>query len=318
MSRLETKYSTGPELEQIVEDYHLPLNAVKHGLEEQDEDRPIKKLIPSDLEEEVYETMDGVSDLEYLSLWNYLISWQFPQNATPSQKERIKNKAMSYEVIGDFLYKKANATFGKRRLLRQKEVLDILQANHDHLLTGHSGISRTFDKIKKEYYWPGYYDTVRRYVSSCEICQSFGPRNPPVPLSWNPKTLKEQLFSHVTIDYISLPSTKSGNIGALVLVDKFTGWVDCKPTPTLSSQFTCVSPFERIRQCGMMVQIHCNNGPHFNSEEVKNMMMNAYGIQLRFGVPYHPQGQGKIERYNGILKNILKKYSLQYYEQWDS
>ncbi|KAI9327955.1 hypothetical protein BD770DRAFT_287158, partial [Pilaira anomala] len=63
---------------------------------------------------------------------------------------------------------------------------------------------------------------VRRYVTSCQICQNFGPRNPPVPLALNPKTNAEAPFSHVIIDYIYLPITSSGHNAALVMVDKFT------------------------------------------------------------------------------------------------
>lgn len=151
-----------------------------------------------------------------------------------------------------------------------------------------------------------------------DTCQSFGPKNPPTPLSLNPKLDREGPFSHVSMDYIYLPLTSSGYNAALVMIDKFTGWIECKPTSTQSADFTCISLYEWICQYGKMVQIHCDNGAHFNAEEVKVLMMSSYGIQLRFGVPYHPQGQGKVERANGVLKNILKKYANVYNQDWDS
>lgn len=317
LSRLKESYSRGPELEEIIEDYYLPLNAAKHGRDEEEEldDKRKKKMLD---DENIYSNSDGMSDEEYMTLIWYLTRCTFPVNSSTSTRISIKNKSMMYEVINGELYRKANGTFNRRRVLRCKEVLQVLLEKHDHLMAGHQGVRRTFDKIKSDYYWSGYYDTIRRYVSSCEICQSFGPRNPPVPLSLNPKMFQESPFSHVMIDYINLPSTTSGNNAALVMVDKFTGWVECKPTPTQSSFCTCIALFEWICQYGIMLQVQCDNGLHFNAEEVKVLMMSSYGIQLRFGVPYHPQGQGKVERTNGTIKSILKKYAMRYGDDWDS
>lgn len=160
-------------------------------------------------------------------------------------------------------------------MLRCSDVLSVLKEKHDHFMAGHSGIKRTFDKIKYDYYWSGYYDTVHRYGSSCQVCQNFGPRNPPVPLTKNLKLAIEGPFTHVAIGYIYLPLTSNGNNFALVMIDKFTGWVECKPTPTQSANFTCVSLLEWISQYGLMVQVHCDNGTHFNAEEVKVMVLPA-------------------------------------------
>lgn len=103
----------------------------------------------------------------------------------------------------------------------------------------------------------------------------------------------------------------------MVIVDKFTGWIDCKPTPSQSSDYTCISLFEWICQYGLMAQIHVDNGSHFNAEEVKVLMMTNYGIQIRYGVPFHPQGQGKVERANGVVKSIMKKLAWMYRQEWE-
>lgn len=316
LSRLRESYSKGPELEEIIEDYYLPLNGIKHG-RDNNEDEEMKKLRKIG-EENVFENTDGMTEAEYNSLVKYIISWEFPAEASTEIRKAIKNKSLLYEVINGELFKKANTTFVRRKVVGCQEVLPLLKQYHDHLMAGHQGISRTFNMIKEKFYWSGYYDTVRRYVSSCQVCQSFGPRNLPTPLSLNPKLNKEGPFSHISIDYIYLPLTSSGNNAALMMIDKFTGWVECKPTSTQSSDFTCISLFEWICTYGKMIQIHCDNGVHFNTEEVKVLKMSSYGIQLRFGVPYHPQGQGKVERANGVLKSILKKYAGIYRQDWDA
>jgi len=48
-----------------------------------------------------------------------------------------------------------------------------------------------------------------------------------------------------------------------------------------------------------------DNGPCYKSTELKDFL-DAKGIQHINGSPYHPQTQGKIERYHRSMKNIIK------------
>jgi hypothetical protein len=82
------------------------------------------------------------------------------------------------------------------------------------------------------------------------------------------------------MDYISLPLTSQGNNAALVVVDNFSGWIECYPTATQSAQFTCLSLFKWLSHYGLPHTISCNMGTHFNAAEVKNMMITSYGIKL--------------------------------------
>ena len=53
------------------------------------------------------------------------------------------------------------------RELRQK----ILVENHDVPTTGHVGINRTVDLIKRNYWWHGIWGDVAACVRSCPVCQ---------------------------------------------------------------------------------------------------------------------------------------------------
>lgn len=48
-----------------------------------------------------------------------------------------------------------------------------------------------------------------------------------------------------------------------------------------------------------------DNGPCFRSSEFKEYLQTERMYQV-FGAPYHPQTQGKIERYHRTMKNIIK------------
>jgi len=51
--------------------------------------------------------------------------------------------------------------------LREK----VVSLAHDTLLSGHSGSTKTLNKVLQEFYWPGINNFVLRYVSSCDLCR---------------------------------------------------------------------------------------------------------------------------------------------------
>lgn len=53
-----------------------------------------------------------------------------------------------------------------------------------------------------------------------------------------------------------------------------------------------------------MPRLYSDNGPGFVSQ-VMDEYLTAHGIRHIFGTPYHPQGRGKIERFNRRIKEQL-------------
>jgi len=57
-----------------------------------------------------------------------------------------------------------------------------------------------------------------------------------------------------------------------------------------------------------------DNGPCYLSKELKEYLADQKMEHTR-GAPYHPQTQGKIERYHRSMKNVVKLEN--YYYPWD-
>ena len=57
--------------------------------------------------------------------------------------------------------------------------------------------------------------------------------------------------------------------------------------------------------CGMPNYIHSDIGPSFISCELKRHL-SGRGIATSKSTPYHPIGNGQVERYNGIIWRIIK------------
>ena len=64
----------------------------------------------------------------------------------------------------------------------------VLSLAHESIMTGHLGVSRTTKKVLAEFFWPGVQADIRRFCTSCDICQRTTPkgRTTKVPLGHMP------------------------------------------------------------------------------------------------------------------------------------
>ena len=80
----------------------------------------------------------------------------------------------------------------------------------------------------------------------------------------------------------------------LVMVDKFTKWIEAKPVKT--TEFVPVIDFisRVVHRYGVPHSIITNNGTNFIVDEVKLWCSNM-GIKLGYASVYHPQTNGQFE-----------------------
>ena len=114
---------------------------------------------------------------------------------------------------------------------------EILLHYHDCIAGGgHFGISRTYEKIRRKYWWPKMYQEIKNYVRSCPICQTVNtdrqsrvPPLQPLPV--------EDSFSRVHIDILGpLPKSKQGHQYILLIVDSFSKWSEAFPLISMEAK----------------------------------------------------------------------------------
>ena len=62
----------------------------------------------------------------------------------------------------------------------------VLEVAHEHPWAGHLGVTKTYDRILKHFFWPGMKTEVVRFCKTCSTCQVVGKPNqvvPPAPLT---------------------------------------------------------------------------------------------------------------------------------------
>ena len=91
----------------------------------------------------------------------------------------------------------------------------------------------------------------------------------------------------------------------LVMVDKFTKWIEAKPVKTAESGPMIDFISEVVHHYGVPHSIITNNGSNFTAEEVK-AWCGKMGITLDYATVYHPQTNGQVEHANGLIMSGIK------------
>jgi transposase InsO family protein len=92
----------------------------------------------------------------------------------------------------------------------------------------------------------------------------------------------------------------------LVVVDKFTKWVEVAPVTTQDSTATVNFIKSIVFRFGVPHNIITDNGKNFTSKEFKSYC-ESMGIKLKFTSVAHPKTNGQVEKANGLICNGIKK-----------
>ncbi|UYV82809.1 hypothetical protein LAZ67_22000949 [Cordylochernes scorpioides] len=83
-------------------------------------------------------------------------------------REKLANENLKgYQMIGGVLLKKNYDPEGKPWLLVVPKQMrhEILKDVHDTPMADHLGFAKTYDRVRKRFYWPGLYRTVSQYIA---------------------------------------------------------------------------------------------------------------------------------------------------------
>ena len=73
---------------------------------------------------------------------------------------------------------------------------------------------------------------------------------------------------------------------------------------------------EWITNFGAPDVIHADQGWNFKSEIMQDIC-RIFVIEKTRSTPYHPQGNGQVERFNRIIADTLSKYCAEKPQEWD-
>ncbi|VDI22773.1 Hypothetical predicted protein [Mytilus galloprovincialis] len=120
---------------------------------------------------------------------------------------------------------------GNRLLVPREWRKDIMELCHDIPSAGHQGMTRTQERVKQFYYWHGLKRDLEGYVASCTACNQ---SKKPNKTARCPMTMFHAgaPMERVHLDFVGpLPKSDRANEHLLMIVDQFSKWVECIPSP---------------------------------------------------------------------------------------
>ena len=190
----------------------------------------------------------------------------------------------------------------------------VLKCLHDDV--GHQGRDRTLSLVRSRFYWPGLESDVDRKVKSCGRC--IKRKTVPRPSAELVNIVTTQPMELVCIDFLSLEKSKGGHENILVITDHFTHYAQAFPTRNQLAKTTAMVLFDNyIVHYGFPARLHSDQGRNFESSVIKELCSLA-GEEKSRTTPYHPMGNGMVERFNQTLSNMLGTLEDRQKEDWKS
>ncbi|GFO40701.1 Pol polyprotein [Plakobranchus ocellatus] len=100
-------------------------------------------------------------------------------------------------------------------------------------------------------------------------------------------------------------------------MDCGTRWPECSALREITSNTVANELFIKFTRLGVPKKLLSDNGQQLVSKVMKETF-TLLGISQETSTPYHPQSNGMIERFNGSLKQMLRKLVEGKPATWDS
>ncbi|KAG8173283.1 hypothetical protein JTE90_009856 [Oedothorax gibbosus] len=170
---------------------------------------------------------------------------------------------------------------------------------HDALC--HPGITRMHHWIRAKNL-PFSLDDIKTVTKACSSCNQLKPR-----FCKNEGQLikSTSTFERLNIDFKGPLPTSTKNRYLLTIVDEYSRFPFAFPCSDISTSTVIKVLTNVFSLFGTPAYIHSARGTSFMSQELKSFLTSS-GVATSRTTAYNPQGNGQVERYNGIVwKTVL-------------
>ena len=235
--------------------------------------------------------------------------FQFLKDGTLPTEEvlarQTQRRAKAYTIINSELYKRS-VTNVLQRCVDPEEGLDILRDIHQGEC-GHHASSRALvaKAFRHGFYWPSALEQAEDLVRKCNGCQRYATKThmpmselKTIPITWP--------FAVWCLDMVGPFKPARGNMThILVMVDKFTKWIEVKPIRKCDGATAVTFLKDIILRYGYPHSIITDNGTNF-AEGAFACFCRDKKIRLDVASVAHPASNGQVERSNGLVLSGIK------------
>ena len=142
----------------------------------------------------------------------------------------------------------------------------------------------------------------------------------PVPTRATPvqPMVTQEVFDRCAVDIMELNKTPRGNKYCIVLTDYLSKWCEAFALPDIKASTVARVLMEQVFcRYGLPGSLHSDRGQPFIGNLMKRICA-LLGVHKTFTEPFHPQGDGLVERYNRTLAAMIRSYcDVNAHDDWD-
>jgi hypothetical protein len=193
----------------------------------------------------------------------------------------------------------------------------VLHNYHDTPFGGHQGQRKTYDLMKKLFYWPKMKTEVEHFVAVCNSCNERKTGRVPVaPLQHFEAVLNP--FSLVSMNVVGpLPKTTPGNVYLLTFMGAFSKYSEAIPIPDQTAE-TIAREFvsKIIARHGCPLKLLTDQGKNFTSKLMREVckLLHIKKIQTSH---YHPMCNRQVERSHSTFTAMVSHFVRTDQRDWD-
>ena len=206
---------------------------------------------------------------------------------------RIELSSLMYDII----YRPGMENVVPDMLSRTVCSMNTSSLKELHDLLCHPGVTRLNHYVKTKNL-PYELSDIRSATSNCRICSEIKPN------FFKPqggKLIKStQPWERLNIDFKGPLPSRGKNKYILTVVDEFSRYPFAFPCSNMKSSTVIDCLITIFSIFGMPAYIHSDKGSNLISAELRTFF-HSRGIAASNTTPYHPQGNGQCERYNGVI-----------------
>ena len=170
----------------------------------------------------------------------------------------------------------------------------------------HMGARRVVLLIKRNFVWPGMGHEITAYCRSCEHCQK-AAKSKATQVPMMQRKVFSEPFEVMGIDIVGpMPKGKGGHQYLLTTICMASKWPEAVPLRNVTAKTVAQNLVDIFSRTGIPLEIVTDQGPQFMSK-VMDQLCVSLQIHKIPTTPYHPEGNGVVERMHGTLGAMLTK-----------